>query len=226
LKGKKSMPLFRRGDGAPSEDPLNLLHRAVIRIYSKWVSMTYPFASKGPNLSIHYGSDLSRSHAHRIKLGSSVAIEKDAILRVEVPLAEEGDPVLVIDEGCVIGPRSTLSAKNCIHLERDVTLGPTVLIQDHSHAYRDVTRGIRRQGVTEGGRITIGEGSWIGDGTVIHCDQGELTLGNNCLVAPNSLVNRSFPACSMIAGNPAHVVKQFDAEKGVWVLGASRRADT
>lgn len=220
------MPMFHRRDGVPFEDPLNLLRRAVIKLYSIWVSMTYPFASKGRNLSIHYGSDLPRPHARRIKLGSSLVIHKDAALKVRVPLEDEGDPVIVIDEGCVIGPRSTVSAKNCVYLERDVMLGPSVLIQDHSHAYGDVTLAIRRQGMTEGGRIRIGQGCWIGHGAVIHCDKGALTLGRNCVVAPNSLVTRSFPAYSLIAGNPAHVLRQFDPVRGVWVLGSYRPADS
>jgi acetyltransferase-like isoleucine patch superfamily enzyme len=215
-----------RKNGAQSEDPLVLIRRVLIRLYSAWVSRTYPFASRVHNLSIHYRTDLSRSHAPRIKLGDSVIIDKDVLLLVHVPLEEEGDPVVVIDEGCVVGPRSQISAKNYVHMERDVVLGPSVLIHDHSHAYRDVSLTVRRQGVTEGGKIKIGQGSLIGQGAVIHCDQGELTLGRNCVVAPNSLVNRSFPAYSLIAGNPAHVVKQFDLEKGVWVLGSAHPVDT
>lgn len=222
----KAQGQFRPGIGTQLKDPLVLLRRLSIRLYSLWVSRTYPFAAVGSNLSIHYRSDLSRSHSHRIRLGRNVVLDKDMLLRVHVPLEEEGDPVLIIDDDSVVGPRSMLSAKNCIHIERDVVLEPAVLIQDHSHAYRDVRHTIRRQGVTEGGRIRIGQGCWIGQGAVIHCDQGELTLGPNCIVAPNSLVNRSFPAYSLISGNPAHVVKQFDTVKGVWVLGSSRPADS
>ncbi len=219
------MLAFRRGNSAPSEDPLSILRRAVNKLYSIWVSKTYPFASKGANLSIDCGSDVLRSHAHRIKLGGSVTIHKDVLLRVQVPLEDEGDPVLVIDQGCVIGPRSIVSAKNGIYLERDVMLERSVLIQDHTHEYRDVTLAIWQQGTTEGGTIRIGQGCWIGHGAVIHSDVGELTLGRNCVVAPNSLVNRSFPAYSLIAGNPAYVLKQFDPVKGVWVLGSCRHAD-
>jgi acetyltransferase-like isoleucine patch superfamily enzyme len=219
------MPLLERKSGWRLEDPLNLFRRVLIELYSTWVSKTYPFASKAANLSIHYGCTLSRSHAPRIKLGASVTIQKDVILRVQAPLDEEGDPILVFDQGCVIGPRCIVSAKNGVYLGEDVVLASSVLIQDHSHAYRDVAVGIRKQGVTDGGKIRIGKGCWIGDGAVIHCDEGELTLGANCVVAPHSLVNRSFPSHSMIAGNPARVVKQFDSARGVWVLGSSRTAD-
>ncbi|MGC2330392.1 MAG: acyltransferase [Candidatus Acidiferrales bacterium] len=205
-----------------SQDPLVLLRGGLVQLYSFWVTKTYPFASVGKNLSIHYRSDVSKLDSPRIKLGHSVVIEKDTLLRVQ-SLAE-GEPIIAVGDGAVIGARTIISAKNFVCIERDVEIEPSVLIVDHGHAYRDVGTTIRRQGVTEGGRIRIGEGCYIGQGSVIHCDRDELTLGRNCVVAPNSLVNRSFPPCSVIAGNPAHVVKQYDAAKCAWVLGSSRPA--
>ena len=219
-RGKAAQGPFHTGIRAQLMAPLSAIRRILIRQYSLWVSKTYPFASVGSKLSIHFRANLSRTYAHRIKLGSSVVIDKDTVLRVQVPLEEEGAPVLIIEDGSIIGPRCFISAKNHIQIDSDVVLEPSVLIQDHSHAYRDVKVTIRRQGVTEGGKVTISQGCWIGQGTVIHCDQGELTLGPNCLVAPNSLVNRSFPGYSLVAGNPARVVKQYDTEKGAWVLGS------
>src|SRR5580658_2868834 len=72
------------------KDPLVLLRQLSIHLYSLWVSKTYPFSAVGSNLIIHYRSDLSKSHAHRIKLGRSVFLDKDSQLRVQVPLEEEG----------------------------------------------------------------------------------------------------------------------------------------
>ncbi|HWF12280.1 MAG TPA: acyltransferase [Candidatus Acidoferrales bacterium] len=215
---------LNQGIAAQLMSPLSLVRRFLIRMYSLWVCKTYPFASVGSDVTIHFRSELYRSQAHRIALGNSVFLDKDANLRAHAPSEEDVDPILTIGDGSVIGPRCFLSAKNCIQVDSEVVLEPSVLIQDHSHAYKDVNVTIRRQGVTEGGRIKISQGCWIGQGTVIHCDQGELTLGPNCVVAPNSLVNRSFPGYSLVAGNPARVVKQYDMEKGVWVLGSSRPA--
>jgi acetyltransferase-like isoleucine patch superfamily enzyme len=90
---------------------------------------------------------------------------------------------------------------------------------DHGHAYEDIGVPIREQGVTEGGRIRIGQGSWIGFGAAIVCPKGELTLGRNCVVGANSVVMRSFPPYSVISGNPARVIKQYDPAKNRWVLG-------
>jgi acetyltransferase-like isoleucine patch superfamily enzyme len=133
-----------------------------------------------------------------------------------------GEPTIVIDDNCYIGADSIISAKNMIHIERDVLVAQSVLIQDHNHAYEDVNQPIRDQGITSGGRIRIGQGSWIGHGAAIVCNEGELVLGRNCVVAANALVTRSFPPYSVIVGNPARLGRQFDLVMRTWVGGGGR----
>jgi len=201
----------------PSQDPLQLVPRGLTKLFSLWVSLTYPFASKVNHLSLHHTSELQRSKAHRIKLGHSVQIRKDAIIDVIAPPEQKGEPLIVIDDGTCIGPRCLVSAKNCIHIERDVIIAQFVRIIDHDQG--DGTLPINESGVT-GGRIHIGEGSWIGQGAAILCTHGELVLGRNCVVATNAVVTESFPAHSVIFGNPGRVIRQFDPAKKKWVLGA------
>jgi acetyltransferase-like isoleucine patch superfamily enzyme len=205
-----------------TEDPLRLLPRGLVKLYSIWVSLTYPFASKGHGLSMHYTANLTRTAAHRIKLGRSVIIGKDAWINIPTPPEETSEPVIVIDDNCRIGRWCQVSSKNCVHLEPDVILSPSVLVMDHSHAYEDITVPIREQGVTEGGTIRIGQGSWIGFGAAIICSKGELTLGRNCIVGANSVVTRSFPPYSVVAGNPARILKRFDPLTQAWVTAADR----
>jgi acetyltransferase-like isoleucine patch superfamily enzyme len=192
----------------------------VTKIYTLWLISTYPFASKGRNLSIAFPCILSRLTAHRIKFGSSVIIRKDAWLSIINESANE--PNLVIDDNCLIGARSVISAKNLIYLEHDVILATSVLIMDHNHAYEDINRPIRLQGITKGGTIRIGHGCWIGHGAAIVCNEGELIIGANSVIAANSLVTRSFPPNSVIVGNPSRLARQFDPAKGAWIGGSSR----
>jgi len=209
-----------------SEDPLRLLLRIRNKLKTLWVTGTYPFAALGKGISVHHTCDIRREKAHRVKLGDDVTLGKDVWLSITDDAPAASGPVVTLESGCQLGHRTIVSAKNGIHFERDVITAQEVLIMDHSHEYEDITRPIRLQGVTEGGRIRIGEGSWIGHGASIICTRGELRLGRNCVVAANALVTRSFPDYCIISGNPARVVKQYDTAKRTWVLGASRSTET
>ena len=200
-------------------DPLWLIPRVLTKLNSVWVRAFYPFASCGHHVSLHYTCDLH--HTELMHLGNFITIHKDVWLHAHPARGERIGPALIIEDKCFIGRRSHLSAKNRICIGRGVMLSASVLIEDHHHAYTDVSMPICEQEPTEGGRIRIGEGSWIGQNAVIFCEKGELTLGRNCVVAANAVVTRSAPAYSVLSGNPARIVKQYDTAKGVWVLGSA-----
>lgn len=196
-------------------DPLELLPRGLTKLYSIWISLVYPFASKGRNLSFHFTSRVERQRAVRISIGNSVSLKKDSWLNVATE-DPSGEPVIVIDDNCSIGYGTMISAKNRIHLERDVLVAQQVVIVDHNHAYEDIMTPIRDQGITEGGRVRIGQGSWIGHGSSIICSRGDLTIGRHCVVASNSTVMRSIPDYSVVFGSPAAIIRQYDPETQAW----------
>lgn len=199
------------------EDPLWLFPRALNFLYSAWVRHMYPFLSIGRHASFHYTTDLQNTGL--MSLGEYVTLHKDVWLHV-CPTSNGPKPALSVGNRCFIGRRCHIDAKNKIVIGDDVMFAASVLVQDHGHKFTDLNLSIRDQGSTEGGTIKIGQGCWIGQGAAIICDSGELTLGRNCVVAANSVVTRSAPAYSVLSGNPARIVKQYDATKGTWVLGA------
>jgi acetyltransferase-like isoleucine patch superfamily enzyme len=205
-------------------DPLALLSRGLTKLYSIWVSFVYPFASKGRNLSFHFASQVDRQRSVRISIGNSVRIEKDAWLNVATE-DPTGEPVIVIDDNCSIGYGTMISAKNRVHLERDVLVGQQVTILDHNHAYEDIMTPIACQGITEGGRVRIGQGSWIGRGSAIICARGELTIGRHCVVSVNSMVMRSIPDYSVVFGSPATIIRQYDPETRAWRMSPRGNRD-
>jgi len=136
-----------------------------------------------------------------------VIIGKDSDLYIVQDNAKEAK--LVIDDNCSIGARSTISARNYIHIEKDVIMGTSVLIQDHHHTHESIDLPIRDQGITPGGRIRIEQGCWIGQGAAILCNKGEIVIGRNSVVGANSVVGRSLPPYSVLVGNPGIIVKRF-----------------
>lgn len=202
-----------RSTSNTSEDPLSWIARVASRLRTCWMLWTYPFNSVGEGFWAHYSCDLSRPASPYIKLGNSVALDCDVWLNIpEIP--EGGEPLLLIEDGCKIGRRCMVSAKNRVHIGRDTILSPQVLVMDHNHAFEEANVPISRQGITEGGTIRIEEGCWIGFGAVIVCSKGDLVIGPNSVVGANSVVTRSVPPYSVVAGNPAKLVKRFDPSKG------------
>lgn len=199
-------------------DPFWLIPRLLTLLYSLWVRAVYPFASLGHDVFFHYSCDLL--NPERIRLGNFITVQKDVVLHAQASEAGGTDPTLIIEDDCIIARRSHIAARNLIHIERGVMLSASVFIQDNSHVYADVSIPIQEQGMSEGGRIRIGQGSWIGQHAAIICEKGELTLGRNCVVGANAVVTRSAPPYSVLAGNPARIIKQYDPAKGVWVLGS------
>lgn len=219
------MPKVNRKPRLPLEDPLNFVPRVFTKLFSLWVGVSYPFASKGSDVSIHYTVLMSRRMAPAIRLGSSIMIRDHAWLNT-FNIEDGGSPKIIIDDNCLIGARDVISAKNCIHVERDVIIGTSVLIQDHNHAYENITLPIKEQGLTPGGTIRIEQGCWIGHGAAIVCNQDELVIGRNSVVAANALVTRSFPPYSVIVGNPARLVRQFDQATRTWIGATGRQLVT
>lgn len=200
----------------PAEDPLHLISRMATRLHTAWLRRTYPFAAFGRGTSVDRSCDLRRSVARSVSLGDEVYLAPDVWINI-VSTAGSPEPEIVLGSGCKIGRRSTISSRNQIILEEDVLLAPSVLIMDHNHEFSDISRPIHAQGVTEGGRIKIEKNCWLGHGAVVVCNHGELTLGRNSVVGANAVVTRSFPPFSVVAGNPAKLLRNYDQQTERWV---------
>ena len=144
-----------------------------------------------------------------------------------------GDGVL-IEEGTYIGDNSKIGNNCRIHrnvfIDKNVTIGNNVKIQNNNSIYEGVTledgvfigtnvsfvndrypRAILRDGrqvvpsdwKLEKTRICYGAS--IGAGAVIMCG---VTIGKFAMVAAGSVVLEDVPDYTMVAGNPAKVIKE------------------
>jgi acetyltransferase-like isoleucine patch superfamily enzyme len=215
---KKTRTIIK--DGLSLGAPSSIFDRFGCKLHTSWLRRTYPFASFGSGGWVHQSCDVRRNIAPYISIGSSVAIDRDVWLNIPF-IPDRREAVITLEDGCGIGRRCMISAQNHVHVGRNTVFGPHVLVMDHNHEFEDVNLAIALQGTTDGGEIVIEEGCWIGFGATIVCGTGRLVIGRNTVIGANSVVTRSVPRYSVITGNPARVVKQFDVTKQAWVLGSS-----
>ena len=111
------------------------------------------------------------------------------------------DPVVIIGHRCLIGRGSAIVGHYRIDIGDDVYTGMNVYITDQNHGYEDTNVPIGIQDPQDD-PVVIGSGSWIGSGAVVLPGA---RIGENCVIAANSVVRGEFPPFSVVAGVPAKV---------------------
>lgn len=99
-------------------------------------------------------------------------------------------------------------AANSLVCGDHVAIGNNVSIYTHDSLYNQVTEG---RDPVEFGRVVIGDHCNISPGSFLY----DCEIGHHSIVAPHSVVVKAtFPPCSLIAGNPARVVKDLSSRLG------------
>jgi acetyltransferase-like isoleucine patch superfamily enzyme len=152
------------------------------------------------------------SCADCITIGDDVVINEHSWISV-VRALPGVTPRLVIGDRTLIDRLLHIACVGDIEIGSDVLIGERVLISDTYHGYEDVTRPIIQQPMAPYRKVTIGAGVGIGLGA---CIMPGVTIGENALVAAGAVVNRDVPARTVVAGNPARVVRRWDDVEEHW----------
>lgn len=116
-----------------------------------------------------------------------------------------GDRV-IIRPGCMLfaDPRRNGAG---ITIEDDVMLGSCVHIYVHNHKFDDPSVSIIDQGYYDSKPVLLEKGSWIGAGAIILPG---VTIGKNAIVGAGSVVTKNVAAYTLVAGNPARMLRQIE----------------
>jgi serine O-acetyltransferase len=91
-----------------------------------------------------------------------------------------------------------------------IVVNARTTIGDYCNLSPGVTIGQTNRGKNKG-TPTIGNRVWIGTNAVIV---GNISIGDNVMIAPNAFVNVSVPSNSLVIGNPASIHHREDATDG------------
>ncbi len=151
----------------------------------------------------------------RITLGAGVRIEKDCILyAVRRSGGATYNPRIRIGDRAFMNTHCNLTAAFGIEIGADVAFGPNVFVCDFDHGYEQAGESRLATPLRSKGPISLGDRCWVGANT---CISSGVTLGHDCVVGANSVVTRSFPPHTVIAGAPARALRRLDVASGRWV---------
>ena len=120
----------------------------------------------------------------------------------------ELEPEIRIGDGTFIGHACTFSAGKCIQIGRDCLIATMVRIHDNDGHPLDPERRRRHEKInqTECADVSIGDNVWVGAAATIL--KG-VTIGDNSVIGTGAVVTTDVPANTVVAGNPAKVVKEL-----------------
>ncbi len=111
-------------------------------------------------------------------------------------------------ERITLGSRSSIGINARIHgpceIGDDVMMSPAVVIYALSHAFEDTSVPMIDQGFLPPRPVIIESDVWIGTRSIILPG---VRIGQGSIVGAGAVVSRDVPPYSIVAGNPAKVVR-------------------
>lgn len=134
--------------------------------------------------------------------------------------SDDAVPRLIFGEGVQLNDYVHIGVMERVELGHQVLIASRVFISDHNHGnYQEldshsVPSVPPQQRPVVAKPVRIGDRVWIGEQV---CVLPGVTIGEGAIVGAGSVVTRDVPANTIVAGNPARVIRTFDLASGSWV---------
>lgn len=119
-----------------------------------------------------------------------------------------------------VGNNFRVAVLDRVDIGENVLVASNVFITDHSHGEYNSSSESSFPNVPPADRplfstpVRVGNNCWIGEGVVILMGSN---IGDGCVIGANTVINGDVPKCSIVAGAPWKVLKQFDNKSNTWL---------
>ena len=177
----------------------------------------YLLMSKNKSIKISKNSRVGYRNI-TLKPFCRLEIGENSIVEANILFDKEGDSV-TIGKRVFIGASNLISAESIV-VGNDVLISWGCTIVDHnshpiewSSRYLDVQnwfKGIKDWNSVKSAPVTICEKSWLGFNTIVL--KG-VTIGEGAVVGAGSVVTKDVPPYTIVAGNPARVIREIPVDE-------------
>ncbi|MFY0687748.1 MAG: acyltransferase [Cyclobacteriaceae bacterium] len=157
----------------------------------------------GKDFLIEQGAEINCQSKEGMIFGDRVSIGAFAIIRPTNNYGGEVGDGLFVGDGSNIGPYSYVGCSGKISIGRNVMISPRVGLYAENHEFDSIDVPMKEQGVSKE-FIVIEDDCWIASNTIVLAG---VTIGKGSVVAAGSVVTKDVPQYSIVAGNPAKVIK-------------------
>ena len=170
-----------------------------------WVSQFInPFIhKKGKGSLIRRNTRMDVLPFNSFSIGKNSTIEDYTVVNNGMGEVRIGYGVRIGLSNVIIGP---------VEIGNNIILAQHVVISGLNHGYEDILTPIRFQPCTTG-KVIIEDDCWIGANAVITAG---IKIGKHSIVAAGSVVTKDIPSYSIVAGNPAKIIKQYNFVSQKW----------
>ncbi|MDQ0903913.1 DapH/DapD/GlmU-related protein [Paenibacillus sp. V4I7] len=154
------------------------------------------------------------SGLRNMSLGDRVIIFANSRIElIENYMNNKYKPNFVMGNDSQIHQNCHITCAGNISIGNNVIITANVTITDIIHPYEDTNMPINFQEIKVG-EVNIGDQTYIYNNAVILPN---VKIGKHCVIGANSLVNKNIPDYSVVVGNPARIIRQFDNTIKQWI---------
>eukprot|EP01136_Pigoraptor_vietnamica_P036995 Opistho-1_new@104329 len=177
-------------------------HQARPRLWVRWFVNPF-FHKRGKGVTICWNTRMDVLPFQPFTMGDYSTVEDFATVNNGVGPVHIGHHTRIGIGNVIIGP---------VTIGNNVILAQNIVMSGLNHTYTDISKPIDWQPTTTA-TITVEDDCWIAANAVITAG---VTIGKHSVVAGGAVVTKNVPAFSVVAGNPAKVIKLYNPESGEW----------